>query len=265
MKRAAILLIYLLTASAAMAASEPDKLGFSVIDSRPHPNLAFTQGLLIHQGQFYESSGLYGKSFVQAYDVDDPKAKAKVNHLPKTDFAEGLAYADQHLWLLTWRQGIAKKIDPASLRTVAIETNQSEGWGLTSDGQALIASDGTATLSWRNATNFNLLRQQQVTLAGKPLYSLNELEFAKHHIWANVWFDNRIFAIDPHSHEVVAYLDLQSVVTQESQFHRNGMERDAVLNGIAWDEQRQGFWVTGKRWRKMYLIQAASWPKAANN
>lgn len=256
-------IVLLVMASLVQAAPVP--LAYELLDSRPHPNLAFTQGLIISGDEFIESSGGYGKSFIQRYPISTESSLAPtLTHLPRKDFAEGLALANQQLWLLTWRQGIAKRLAPDDFSLQALAQYKGEGWGLTWAKQAFIMSDGSHTLTWRDS-HFAPLKSLPVTLAGKPLNRLNELEFARGLIWANIWFDNRMVAIHPNSGAVVAVVDLSDLVAAESRLHWAGLPQEATLNGIAYHSPSDTFWVTGKKWRKLYRIKLPSTDSLLNN
>ena len=226
---------------------------YEIVSERPHPNRAFTQGLLIVNDEFIESSGLYRQSFVQRYPVKD-NGKPVVRHQPRKDFSEGLAFTGEHFWLLTWQQGIARKLETTSLAAQSIAHYPGEGWGLTFNGQHLIMSDGSDTLQFRDPENFALKRTLSVRLRGEPLTALNELEYADGVLWANVWFDARLFAIDPTSGEVIDTLDLSRLVQREAK------AADHVLNDIAWNPADNTLWVTGKRWHKLYQLRLSRWP-----
>ena len=248
-------------AGATTAAFSPENLTVELVATRSHPNLAFTQGLIIEQQEFIESSGLYKQSFVQRYPIDEqPGSKPVTKLLAKSDFAEGLAAVGSHLWLITWQQGLARKLSISTFKQDQLVRYKGEGWGLTFDGRQLIMSDGTDTLQLRDADSFQLQGTLQVQFNGQPLTAINELEFAQGYLWANVWFDHRIYAIDPNSGEVRAVVDLSDIIEQERKLHPFGLGHDSVANGIAYDAHRQGLWVTGKRWRKMYLLVPQQWP-----
>lgn len=234
-------------------------LSYQLLDSIPHPRLPFSQGLILDDGLLVESSGLYGQSFIQRYHPQEPKVAPQTQHLPRRDFAEGLTRLGDHYWLLTWQQGLARQLDRASLKTQRVFRYPGEGWGLTQDGQWLIRSDGSDRLHWHSPVDFKLEKSLPVRFGDRPLKGLNELEYASGLIWANVWFDSHIYAINPATGEVVASLDLTPLVLQETGLHPLGLPREAVLNGIAYDAQTDSFWITGKRWRRLYRIRI-SWP-----
>lgn len=244
----ALLLFVMSTA----AQAEVSTLDYQVISQRNHPNKPFTQGLLIDQGYFYESSGLYGRSYLQRYPIEEGEPDL-LRRQPRGDFVEGLAKAGQHFWLLTWQQGLARKLD-AALNPIGQANYSSEGWGLAFDGKQLIMSDGSAQLSLRAPNSFAPMARLRVSYNNRPLPALNELEFAHGRIWANVWFDQAIYAIDPSTGKVVAKLDLTALVAKE----QSG--REAVLNGIAYNPQDDSLWVTGKHWAHLYQLRLTRWP-----
>lgn len=238
-------------------------LNYELIKVRSHVPSTFTQGLEIHAGEFYESSGLYGQSYLARYPIADtlPPIVLKAPTKPQFTeqyalapelFAEGLTIAEDKLYLLSWRE---KNLQIFSLKPFRHEQTlryQGEGWGLAFDGSQLIRSDGSHHLFFHARENFKLARQLPVTYQGAPLDRLNELEYHAGLIYANRWFDTTIYQIDPTHGRVVGVIDLAQLAAPQL---RNNAEN--VLNGIAWDEVQQGFWVTGKRWNKMYLIRLA--------
>ena len=203
---------------------------------------------MLHNDHLIETSGLYGKSFVQRYHPLTNQLLVQ-RKLPRHLFAEGAAIVDDRLYVLSWKQGVALRLDPHSLITQDRLFYKGEGWGLTQFHSQLVMSDGSHQLSFRSPEDFSLLKQVAVTRHNQALSHLNDLTFDGQYIWANVWYDSSIYGIDPLSGKVVAEMDLSAL----SQRHRS-RDRENVLNGIAWDEGRQGFWVTGKRWKARYLI-----------
>lgn len=246
------LLIFVMSSSLQAAPDIP----YQLLHKRPHPHQAFTQGLLIHGDQIVESSGLYRQSYVQRYPVQAGSG-AQVKHQPRRDFSEGLAFTGQNYWLLTWQQGLARKLD-TELKPLTIARYDGEGWGLTFDGQYLVMSDGSNRLTWRDPGTFQPLRTLSVSYKGEALSALNELEYANGFIWANVWFDKAIYAIDPATGNTLARVDLTALAAGETQ------SADAVLNGIAFDPRDQTFWVTGKRWKYIYQLKIPPFSANAN-
>lgn len=234
-------------------------LEFEVIGERSHKTNLFTQGLLVDGNQFYESSGLYGKSMLVSYPIAEPQGStwAKISApftrkttLPPQYFAEGLALLNNKLYLLTWKEQTLLVYDKTSLTLQQQFSYQGEGWGLTTDGKQLIRSDGSDRLFFHRAGDFSITRELQITDDGKPVNQLNELEYAQGFIWANVWYQDRILKIDPANGKVLGELNLQAI--KQSLALTNS---EQVLNGIAWDEQQQAFWVTGKLWPTLFLLR----------
>ncbi|UTA46597.1 glutaminyl-peptide cyclotransferase [Simiduia sp. 21SJ11W-1] len=245
-----------------VASAAPEKLQYTERGTRAHPNLAFTQGLFIHQAQFWETSGGYGKSFIQRYPLSAGANQTQVRHLPRRDFAEGLALTPNGLWMLTWQQGLAKRLNTEDFAVVGVAHYKGEGWGLTYNGTHLIMSNGSNELAFRNLA-FEQTHTLAVTFNEQPLHRLNELEYAHDFIWANVWFEPIIVAIAPATGKVVAYLDLSAIVEKEAALHPRGLAPEATLNGIAFDAARNTLWVTGKNWRNLYELALPKWPASS--
>ena len=221
---------------------------WKILADAPMPDEAFTQGLDYENGQFFISSGLYGKSFLvrQAQNERDGSVQA----LPPSVFAEGLVYLDHRLYLLTWRAGLLLTFNADNLMPINQTRYRGEGWGLTHDGDHFVMSDGSDQLQFRRTRDFQLLRTLSVHHHSKPLSRINELEFARGRIWANVWHDDRIFEIDKQTGAVLATYDFS-----ELRSRLQLKDPEAVLNGIAYDSERDAFWITGKLWPRRYLVQ----------
>lgn len=241
--------------SAGCGAAQPDELTATVVARHPHDPQAFTQGLLWHDGALYESTGRYGASTVRRVDPASGEV-LEVRYLPDDLFAEGLARVDDTLIQLTWRAGRAYvwpldgfgRGEPALAR----HAYEGEGWGLCFDGRRLVMSDGSDRLTFRDAADFAVTGSVDVTMDGEPLEALNELECADGAVWANVWYEDHIVRIDPGSGRVTATVDLSELLSVEE---RARLGDGAVLNGIAWDEERGTLWVTGKLWPALFEIE----------
>lgn len=242
------------TASLAGAAT----ISYKIITERSHkPNL-FTQGFLVKDGIFYESSGLYAKSQLVSYPIAEPESTwAKMSspflqkqQLPDRFFAEGLTLLNNKLYLLTWQEGTAFVYDATSFSLLKSLVYKGEGWGLATDGKHLIRSDGSNQLFFHNPETFILEKSINVKYKQEVISNLNELEYADGFIWANIWHDNRIIKINPVTGDVVGVIDF-------SEAAKNLKLKDAenVLNGIAYDADKKAFWITGKRWPKMFLVK----------
>ena len=258
-QRCALLCISLWAIATALPTLAAPALDYQIVAERSHKPSLFTQGLQVENGQFYESSGLYGKSLLVSYPVAEAqgstwaKISAPFSHqfkLPERFFAEGLTLVGDKIYLLTWQEQTLLIFNKATLTYQKSLAYQGEGWGLAYNGKTLIRSDGSNRLFLHDAEQFRLLGSLQVTDQGKPVMRLNELEYAQGFIWANIWQEDRIIKIDPSNGQVLGELNLAEL---RQSLGRNGS--DDVLNGIAWDESQQAFWVTGKLWPKMFLVK----------
>lgn len=227
-----------------------EQLGIKILAELPHDPAAFTQGLLLYKGHFYESTGLYGHSSLRKVQPISGEIVAK-RKLESGYFGEGLARVGQQLIQLTWREGQALVYDLADLSLQQVFHYQGEGWGLCFDGEQLWMSDGSSVLQQRNPQDFSLQHQLSVTLNGKPLNLLNELACVGEHVYANIWQDHRLVRINKTTGLVEAEIDASAVIAASGR----GRNPEAVLNGIAYDEQEKVFYLTGKLWPKMFKVQ----------
>ena len=231
---------------------------YKIIAERSHKPSLFTQGLLVKDGNFYESSGLYEKSQLVSYPTTEPESSwarlsapfAKKQHLPDRFFAEGLTLLNNKLYLLTWQEGTAFVYDATNFTLIKNLNYKGEGWGLATDGKSLIRSDGSSQLFFHNADSFTVEKTINVKYKQEAINSLNELEYAEGFIWANIWHDNRIIKINPASGEVVGVMDFSETID-----NLKLRDPESVLNGIAYDADKKAFWITGKQWPKMYLVK----------
>lgn len=235
-------------------AEAPTEYTYTVLDERPHDTRLFTQGLLLRDDIFYESGGGFGSSRLVSYPRSGPADNFIEEHaLPRRFFAEGLTEMDGKLYLLTWRENTLMVFDRDSLEELYRHQYPGEGWGLTDDGEVLIRSDGSHRLFFHKRDDFSILRTLEVSQEGNAVRRLNELEYIDGYVWANIWYDNRLVQIDLDSGQVVGYVDLSELVTSTAPNHP-----DSVLNGIAWDNEQQALWVTGKNWPTLFLIRLGS-------
>lgn len=246
--RGPVLALLLGLALAACGSASPTELSAEEVARYPHDDAAFTQGLLWHDGALYESTGLYGRSSLRRVRLEDGEVLA-VRYLGDEVFAEGLARVGDELVQLTWRAGVAYRwpLDGFELGGPPLETHayDGEGWGLCFDGRRLVMSDGSDRLTFRDPETFEAGGSVAVTLDGEPLPRLNELACVGDQVWANVWYDDRIVRIDPSNGRVTAWLDLSGLLSDDV---RADLGPDAVLNGLAWREDRGTMLVTGKLW-----------------
>lgn len=239
--------------------------GYEVVKSYPHDGEAFTQGLLFHNGFLYESTGQEGKSTVRKVEIETGKVVQKVD-LPKTDFGEGLTLFNGKLYNLTWRNGICRVYDINDLKLIQEFSYQGEGWGIANDGTNLYMTDSTHVIRVLNPETFKSSKMIAVMRDdGRPQMNLNELEFVKGELWANIWHSERsdilgkpnyIARIDPTNGKIVGWIDLDGISPEDT-------KRDAenTLNGIAYDAASDRLFVTGKNWKKLYEIKVTG-PKA---
>jgi glutamine cyclotransferase len=218
-----------------------------IIREIPHSQQSYTQGLLYHDGKLYESTGGYGESSLQRIN---PESGAVEKHLPIYDvFAEGLALHEDKLYQLTWQAGEAYVYD-LNFERVNTFQYQTQGWGLTGEGDHLIMSDGSDNIYFRNPETFELERTISVTLENNPLFRLNELEYIDGYIFANVYKTNTIVKIDPETGVVVAQIDASSLWN-----HISVTPSTDVLNGIAYNPESDTYYLTGKNWDKLFEVE----------
>jgi len=230
---------------------------YQIIAERSHKPSLFTQGFLVKDGNFYESSGLYNKSEIVSYPIAEPQSTwAKMSapflqkqHLPDRFFAEGLTLFNNKLYLLTWQEGVVFVYDATNFSLIKSLNYKGEGWGLTSDSKQLIRSDGSAQLFFHNPDTFAVEKTINVKYKQEAITNLNELEYADGFIWANIWHDNRIVKINPATGDVVGVLNFS-----ETAKNLKIKDPESVLNGIAYDADKKAFWITGKQWLKMFLV-----------
>jgi glutaminyl-peptide cyclotransferase len=214
----------------------------------PHDPGAFTQGLVYADGRFLESTGMYGESSLRRVDPASGRVLQEVR-LPDNVFGEGLARLNGELFQLTWREHVCFVYDEVTLEKRREVTYDGQGWGLTTDGgNLLVISDGSAVLRFLDPASFREERLITVRDEGRPVAQLNELEWVRGEILANMWQTNRIARIDPATGAVRGYLDLSGLPEP----HHD--DADAVLNGIAYDEAGDRLFVTGKRWQSVFEI-----------
>jgi glutamine cyclotransferase len=230
--------------------------GYKVAARYKHASDAFTQGLVYHQGFLYESTGLEGQSSLRKCDLSNENWT--IEKLDPKWFGEGLALWRDKLIQLTYRAGLAHVYD-LNLKLLDQKLEyEGEGWGLTHDGSMLIMSNGTSDLQFRNAETFELDRRLTVTVNGRRLGRLNELEYANGKIYANVWHEDYVVEIDPRSGQVTARIDLRGLLSPQDRPPNS----EAVLNGIAFNSSTNRFIVTGKYWPYLFEIELV--PPAGN-
>lgn len=223
--------------------------GFEIVATYPHDAHAFTQGLVLHGGRMLESQGHYGKSAVSIVELASGSAVRRVDLEPRY-FAEGLTVLRGIVYLVTWKENTGFFFASDDLRLLGKFQYPGIAWGLTHDGTHLILSDGGDELRFVDPNTFQLVRKLAVRAQGKPVYMLNELERVRGEIWANMWHSDRIARIDPKTGAVLGWIDLTGLLPADQR-----KDPENVLNGIAWDAERDRIFVTGKRWPKLFEIR----------
>ena len=234
----------------AAPAVKPNTLVPNVVKSHPHQRQDFIQGLVVHDGTFIESTGLKGKSALIRKRIADGVELQRVG-LDAQYFGEGCAVHGDRIYQLTWMSGICLVYNLADMAPVDAFKYEGEGWGLSSDGERLIMSDGGSTIVFRDPATFAVTRKLDVTYEGRPLPQLNELEWIDGHVYANVWQTSDIVVIDPESGAVVTRIDCAALVKRATRLNRDA----GVLNGIAWDPATGHLFLTGKKWPVLFEVE----------
>jgi glutaminyl-peptide cyclotransferase len=232
----------------AMSQSKLPVYGYRLVRTFPHDPKAFTQGLQYVDGFFYEGTGLNGSSSIRKVKVETGEVVQR-RDIARAYFGEGITVWKTDLIQLTWRSNVAFVYDKDTFAPRRTFKYRGEGWGLTHDGTNLIMSDGTSELRVLDPTTFAERRRIKVTAAGTPLGNLNELEYMKGEILANVWTTDAIARVAPDTGRVTGYIDLGGLLTAAE---RTSVD---VLNGIAYDEKNDRLFVTGKLWPKVFEIK----------
>lgn len=241
--------------SGSSAEAAPPVQPVTVVRAFPHDATAFCQGLVVHNGQLLEGTGQYAQSRLRHVDLESGQSLREVR-LDDRIFGEGITVWQDQILQLTWKNGFLLRYDAGTLQSLGsvpyrdIDPGLREGWGITQDGRHLIISDGSATLRFVDPATFRLVRTVVVKNGWRSLSQLNELEYVDGQILANVWYRDDIARIDPATGVVLGWLDLSAIKPRE--IRRN---REAVLNGIAWDSDNRRLFVTGKNWPKLFEIR----------
>lgn len=221
---------------------------YQVVARYPHNNQSFTQGLLIHDGRLYENTGRYGQSALMEVRLEDGEI-LRSKALGRRYFGEGIAVVEDRIYQLTWRENAVFVYDLETFELLDSHYLPTEGWGLTYDGSQLLLSDGSDRLYYVDPEGFQITGNVQITLEGRPLHNVNELEYIHGEVWANIWMTDRLARIDPATGHVNGIVDLTGL---RQQTRVGGAE--AVLNGIAWDAETDRIFVTGKLWEHLFEV-----------
>jgi glutamine cyclotransferase len=246
--RRALLALALLLALASAHAQTP-VYTYKVVSTFPHATSSYTEGFFYLNGLFYEGTGMKGHSQVL---VTEPVTGQIVQHLDLAPlyFGEGIVDWGPNLYEWTWQAHLGFVYNRTTLQRLATFTYTGEGWGMTHDSAHIITDDGTAVIRFRDPKDFHEVRNILVTDQGAPVTELNELEYIKGEIYANVWHTNRIARISPRDGHVIAWIDCSGLLSPMLQ-----LDTEAVLNGIAYDPQHDRLFVTGKEWPTIFQIK----------
>lgn len=223
--------------------------GFRLVKTYPHDRNAFTQGLEYRDGFLYEGTGIVGRSALRKVKLETGQLLQSFD-LPQPFFGEGITVLPQQILQLTWQSQTGFVYDKANFRVLKSFSYPGEGWGMTNDGKQIYMSDGTAQIRVWDPMTLKEIRRINVSDAGKPVNELNELEFIRGEIWANVWQTDRIARISPADGRVLGWIDLTGILPKSERTNS-----DAVLNGIAYDAAADRIFVTGKLWPKLFEIK----------
>ncbi|MEJ0065368.1 MAG: glutaminyl-peptide cyclotransferase [Caulobacteraceae bacterium] len=224
--------------------------GVSVVHVYPHDRNAFTEGLFYLDGYLYESTGLNGQSSVRKVDLATGRV-LQSHPLGRQYFGEGIVAWNNRLIQLTWQSHVGFIDDLSTFKQLGQFSYAGEGWALTQNGRQIIMSDGTPQLRFLDPKTLKEVRRLTVTADGQPVKDLNELEWVKGEILANIWLTNFIARIDPASGKVTGWIDVTGLMKPAEL----GGDPDAIPNGIAYDAEHDRLFVTGKRWPKLFEIR----------
>lgn len=231
-------------------ADAPKPISYSIVKTYPHDTSSFTQGLILYKGELYEGTGEYGRSHLLKVGLNDGKTQ-KAIALDAKFFGEGITILKDTIYQLTWQEKVVFAYTLNDFKKIKEFNIDTQGWGITTNGQELIASDGTSNLYYYNPSTFQLLRTQSITEGGSLSYNLNELEYIDGYIYANQWQAPYILKIDPGSGTIVGKIDLTDVWNRVK-------AKDPIAdvpNGIAYDTASKKIYITGKRWPELYEIE----------
>lgn len=218
-----------------------------VVASYPHDPSSYTQGLFFHDGKMYESTGQYGESTMRIVDLATGKALKRLD-FDRKYFVEGSVILDGKLYILTWTNKLVFVYDAETMEYERTLAYPREGWGLTTDGKQLIASDGSSRLYFMDA-DLKVRRTVTVKLNDRPIRYLNELEYIDGKIWANVYTSDLILIIDPSDGRVEATVDCTGLLPKQYQTRHTD-----VLNGIAYNPADGKIYLTGKNWKRLFEV-----------
>lgn len=222
---------------------------YNIVNIYPHNETSFTQGLVFENGVLYEGTGLYGQSTLRRVELETGKT-LQIFTLPNQFFGEGITIFDEKIIQLTWRSNKGFVYDKHSFELLQEFDYPTEGWGITHDGSKLLMSDGTTTLYFLDPETFTQVGQIEVYDKDTgPVTMLNELEYIQGKVYANIWLEDKIAIINPQTGQVTGWINLENI------YNLINPETGNVLNGIAYDENEDRLFVTGKRWSQLFEVE----------
>jgi glutamine cyclotransferase len=224
----------------------PTLYKFEILNTYPHDTTAFTQGLVYNNGSFFESTGGYGTSTLRKVDLETGQV-TKEFKLTDQFFGEGLTQINNELLQLTWQENTGFIYEKNTFDPIGNFSYATEGWGLTYDGSNLIMSDGTSNLYFLNPTTYQEVRQINVLDGNNSITYINELEYVNGDIYANIWLTEKIAIINPQNGQIKGWINMTGLYQPQGS--------NDVLNGIAYDQQSNRLFVTGKNWPNIYEIK----------
>ncbi len=230
------------------ADATPVNYTYEVVNVYPHDPDAFTQGLIMEDGVLYEGTGLEGESTLRRVDLETGEV-LQMYALSDDFFGEGITVFGSKIIQLTWQSQKGFVYDKQSFDLLEEFSYSTQGWGITTDGNQLIMSDGTANLYFLDPETYEVIGQVEVRIGTAPVIRLNELEYINGKVYANVWMTDKIAIINPNTGQVTGWIDLTGIYTPETSNSNN------VLNGIAYDAESDKLFVTGKRWPQLFQIE----------
>lgn len=234
----------------------PEEIGYTIIKEYPHDIKAYTQGLQYANGWLYEGTGNYGTSSLRKVDLESGKVE-KIRNMDPSLFGEGITVMGDRIYQLTYKSQVGFVFDRESFEEIQkVYYQNKEGWGLSHNEKELIMSDGTHVIYFLDPELFTINRQIEVYNHLGPVDSLNELEYIDGKIYANRYYSDEIVIIDPENGKVIGRINLKGILKTGDR-----KSNTDVLNGIAWDEEGQRLFVTGKYWPKLFEIRPTSRPK----
>ena len=219
-----------------------------IIRTIPHDDSAFTQGLVVYNNYFYESTGQYGQSSIRKIEISSGKI-TKFMSLDRSFFAEGITVLNDNLFQLTWKSNKGFIYNPTTFEQISTFNYEGEGWGITNHNNELIISNGSSTISFYDSETYLKIREIKVKDYQGYVEGINELEYINNEIWANIWYRDKIARISPSTGYIIGWINLENL------YPRSKRSPEDVLNGIAYNTATDQLFVTGKNWPFIFEIK----------